>query len=137
MKNSLFLMFFFLVGMANGQSAFKVATAAAAAPVQPMPALPMTLLASTTLEIEPLLRISPRFNCWFEFSSVSVLSNGIPAQYNSQHIEPRTHCPHPTEHSGFFHGALLSQVYRAQSNRDFCGFEARTILIPHPLQFRL
>jgi len=137
MTNSLFLMFLFLVGMAKGQSPSKIATAAGAAPVQAMPALPMPSLASATLETEPLLRISRSFHCWFEISSVSVLSNGIPAQYNDQHIEPHTACPCPTEHAGFFHGALHNLVKRAQHNRDCCGFESPTVSMSHRLQCHL
>lgn len=137
MKNSLFLMFLFLVGVANAQSASKMATTAAAAPVQPMLALPMPSLASATLEIEPLLRISRSFHCWFEISSVSVLSNGIPAQYNDQHIEPHKAWPCLTEHLGFFHGALLSLVKRAQHNCYYCGFESPTMSMPYRLQCHL
>lgn len=135
MKNSLFLMLLFLVGMANGQSASKVATAAAAPPVQPMPALPMPLLASTNLEIGPLLRISLRLNCWMEFSSIYVLSHGIPAQYNSLHFEPHLACQYPaTVHSGYFHDALIRAVIRVQSAYQLCGLEAPTLLMPHPQQ---
>ncbi|MBA4303001.1 MAG: hypothetical protein C0424_02120 [Sphingobacteriaceae bacterium] len=134
MKNSLLLMFMFHVGMANGQSASKVATAEVAGPVQAMPALPMPLLASTTLEIVPLLRISLRLNCWMEFSSIYVLSHGIPAQYNSLHFEPNIACQYPTVHAGYFHDALIRAVKRAQSVYQLCGLEAPTLLMPHPQQ---